>query len=87
MRRTNAYGVIEAVSDLVADDVADGAEVHVLGSLRLEEDALQDAGGELCGRRRRRRRRGVGAEAQDTGRKGRVKGVKGYYSHRVLSRF
>ena len=32
---------------LVADDGADGAEVHVPRQLGVEEDALQDAGREL----------------------------------------
>ena len=41
--------VIEAVSNLVPNHPANGAVVHVLGPLAVEEDSLEDAGRELYG--------------------------------------
>lgn len=39
--------IVEAMGDLVTNDIANSAEVHVLGSLGVEEVSLQDAGREF----------------------------------------
>lgn len=42
--------VIETVGNLVTNHVSDGAEIHVLGALGIEEVSLQDASREFYGR-------------------------------------
>lgn len=40
--------VVESVCDFVSNDIADGTEVHVLGSLSIEKVTLENTSRELC---------------------------------------
>lgn len=40
--------VVESVCDFVSNDITDGTEVHVLGSLSIEKVTLENASRELC---------------------------------------
>lgn len=40
--------VVESVCDFVSNDITDGTEVHVLGSLGIEKVTLENASRELC---------------------------------------
>lgn len=40
--------VVESVCDFVSNDITDGTEIHVLGSLSIEKVTLENASRELC---------------------------------------
>lgn len=40
--------VVESVCDFMSNDITDGTEVHVLGSLGIEKVTLENASRELC---------------------------------------